>query len=119
MNKRLLDTAIECHMPMYWIQSLTKLHLRVVTAHFENGKERSRLVHSTAALKDAYKISRQIFASGGNLACDELINLDDPWRFGWEPPMAYEKDLIRMIAASGNRYQPLWDEFRERIKKGK
>lgn len=116
MDKKVLSAAIECHMCMYWLHYYSELQLRVVTVQFENGRQYSRLIHRTTSLEDAYKVSFEIYERGGALICDELFDLDDPWRFGWHPEMSDDQHRLRRLNVP-TRIQPLWDEFAARVRR--
>lgn len=127
MNKRLLDAAIECRMPMYWKARYgygvhNRFELRVVTWRYETGKERTRVVHVSRGMEDALNVSLEVYASKGQLDCSELLANDlDIWAYGWRPELSPLKDQVRALyfATRFQSVQALWDEFAARMRGGK
>jgi len=63
--ERLIEAAIKHAMHLYWSRSLGGLELRVVTAQFESGGQRSKHVTFTSSIDEAMRLTTDILSRGG------------------------------------------------------
>jgi hypothetical protein len=118
MKKKVLEAAIACNMPMYWEAYYGTLSLRVVSAVYETGRQRSRVIHETRSLLSAYQVSLDIFERGGALICSLFFDQDfDFWRYGWRPEMSDMRERLRLLDITPKRTQPLWEEFARMVRR--
>ena len=52
--ERLIEAAIKHGMHLYWDRKLSGLELRLVTAQFESGRQRSKRIAFTSSIEDEY-----------------------------------------------------------------
>lgn len=111
LNRATLD-ALERHLPLYLITGWGEIEARAQTKLYENGTERSRLLHR-GNVAQIINFCDKVFAAGG------VVNIDDlPWldiklshhHYGWSAELEPQCAELRTLWSKRDRtpYQPQW-----------
>ena len=108
LTKATLD-AIERRLSVYLAGGYYEVEIRAVTALYENGGNRSRLLYR-GNLPKVLAVCREIFEQGGAVDLDSLpwsqINI---WQLGWTPELTpLRDDLLQRWRTRPYRGAPIW-----------
>ncbi len=116
--EKLIKAAIENAMHFYWSRSLSGLELRIVTAQFESGRQRSKHVTFTSSIDEAMRLTTDILSRGG-LVDIETLTSDVYWQFGWQPEMVETRHAMQVAFERSPRYRQCdWIGFSAAMRKG-
>lgn len=74
LSRATLD-ALERHLPLYLVTGWGEIEARAQTKLYENGAERSRLLHR-GNVAQILSFCDKVFAAGGTIIVDNLLWLD-------------------------------------------
>lgn len=116
--EKLIKAAIENAMHFYWSRSLSGLELRIVTAQFESGGQRSKRVTFTSSIDEAMRLTTDILSRGGLVDIETLTN-DVFWQFGWQPEMVETRHAMQVAFDRSPRYRQCdWIGFSAAMRRG-